>query len=803
MSALNEYSTRTLHCRGCENQCLVVKYDFGEGNVYYSGNRCEKVFNNGGVAVRKGRNAYEEKNHLLFDRAKKRPDGARLRIGIPRVLNMYEDFPFWHTLLTGCGIDVVLSGPSDMTLFEANARKVMSDNICFPAKLVHAHLEDLVRQGVDRIFFPFVVHGPKGKDQNSYNCPIVAGYSQVVRDFPLKLDAPVISMKDKDLFLKQCTAYLAELGIPEKTVKSAFSNALHEQNICEYRMAGICRSILANRQTGNLVIMLAGRPYHADPLIQHEVSDMITSLGVDVITDDLVRDENIRLDDVDFLSQWTFTNRILRAAKWCAEQGPDIQFVELTSFGCGPDAFLMDAIRDLLGRYGKSLTLLKLDDISNIGSMKLRVRSLIDSLRIAGNDWKRPLVRPYVTTPIFRKEDRRRTIIAPFFTPFISPLIPAVMKNAGYHVICLPQSDPKSADTGLKYANNEVCYPATLVIGDIIKALQEGGYDHRDIAVAMTQTGGQCRASNYLPMIKKALVDAGYADVPVVSLAFTSGIKNQQPGFTINWRKLLPIALYAVLFSDALAKLYYPAAVREMEPGLADKLKEYYLDRAAWLLENGRHKELLSLSADAARDFESICDNSVHKRVGIVGEIYLKFNPFAHHSLPQWLMKRGVEVVPPILTDFFTHYFVNRKVNRERFVEKSDIPQWALDLVYRILVHKIDDFNDACKTFRYYEPFNDVFSEAANAEDIISLSTQFGEGWMLPGEIATFYKHGVKNVLSLQPFGCIANHIVVRGVEKRIKSLFPDINLLCLDFDGGVSEVNMINRMLLFEDNLR
>ena len=803
MSRLNEYTTRTLNCTGCENRCLIVKYDFGEGNVYYSGNRCEKVFHNGGETVGKGRNAYEEKYHLLFDRAKTHPSDPSLRIGIPRALNMYEDFPFWHTLFSECGLDVILSGSSNMTLFETNARKVMSDNICFPAKLVHAHLEDLLRQGVDRVFFPFEVHGPKGDDQNSYNCPIVAGYSQVVKDFPAPLDAPVISMKDKGLFLRQCVAYLSGLGVPDKTVRKAFDKALQEQRNYERGVAKVSRDIIDAHKDGNLVIMLAGRPYHTDPLIQHEVSGMISALGADVITDDLVREMNIPLDDIDFLSQWTYTNRILRAAKWCAVQGDEVQFVEFTSFGCGPDAFLTDAIRDLLGRHGKSLTLLKLDDISNVGSMKLRVRSLIDSLRISGKGHSAKVSRPFATTPAYRREDRKRTIIVPFFTPFISPIIPAIMSNAGYKVVCLPESDAESVDVGLKYANNEVCYPATLVIGDILKALRKEEYDHSEVAVAMTQTGGQCRASNYLPMIKKAMVDAGFGDVPVVSVTFDSKIRNMQPGFTINWVRMLPVALYSIIFSDTLAKLYYPSVVRETEPGAADRLKETYLERASHLIEGGRCKELLPLAAEASRDFEAICDDSEHKCVGIVGEIYLKFNPFAHHNLPNWLMERGVEIVPPILTDFFSSYFVNRKVNREFKIERRDIPQWVLDSAYNFIKNKLKDFNEACKPFRHYRPFNDIFQEAANASEVISLSAQFGEGWMLPGEIATLYRHGVKNILSLQPFGCIANHIVVRGVEKRIKNLFPDINLLCLDFDGGVSEVNLINRMLLFEDNLR
>ena len=796
----SQYKTRTLNCHGCDNNCLVVRYDFGDGKVYFSGNRCEKIFNNGGKAKKTGRSSYEAKLKLLFDRAKKHPDTAVMKIGIPRVLNMFEDFPFWHSLLTNCGMDVVLSDPSDMRRYEANARMVMSDNICFPAKLVHAHLADLQEKGVDRIFFPFVVHGPRGKDQNSYNCPIVAGYSQVVKDFPVKIDAPVFSMKDEKLFYNQCVRYLKSIGVDEDTIRAAFDNAICSEKAFNKNIAGANHDIFNSKRPGELTILLAGRPYHSDPLIQHKAAEMIASLGVDVISDDIVRDIDLPLDGITFLSQWTYTNRILRAAKWCAQQGPDVQFVELTSFGCGPDAFLTDAVRDLLARYGKSLTLLKLDDISNVGSMKLRVRSLIDSLSISGTHEEAS--KPYVTTPVFEKKDSKKNIIAPFFTPFLSPLIPAGMSNAGYNVICLPESDEESAEIGLKYANNEVCYPATLVVGDIIRALQSGKYDPANTAVAMTQTGGQCRASNYLPLIKKAMVDAGFGNIPVISVNFSSGIQNDQPGFKINWVKMMPLAVYTVLFSDCLAKLYYPTAVR-CKGKKADELKDKYLKKACDLLYEGRYKEQLPLINEAAKEFDSACDDSRHKRVGIVGEIYLKFNPYAHRRLPQWLMQRGVEIAPPILTDFFIQFFVNRKTNKKSMVEKGGLPNWLLNRLYSLFQKYVKMFNEACSGFRFYEPFNDIFMEAKNASEVISLSTQFGEGWLLPGEVVTYYREGIKNVISMQPFGCIANHIVVRGVEKRIKRKFPDINLLAIDFDGGVSEVNIINRALLFLDNLK
>lgn len=806
----SSYTTKTLNCRGCDNNCLVVRYDFGDGKVYHSGNRCERIFTNGSKALSKGANAYDEKLRILLSQEHtKMPLNPILTIGIPRVLNMFEDFPFWNALLSSAGFKVVLSAPSDMRSYEANARMVMSDNICFPAKLVHAHVANLEKAGVDRIFFPFVTFGPAGKDQNSYNCPIVAGYSQVIRNcgpVSVPFDSPVFSMKDNRLFRKACIQYLTSIGANRKTAAEAFETALLERSKAESELVECNRKILESKDRKAMTILLAGRPYHTDPLIQHKVADMIASLGVDVITDDIVRFESMDLKDANFLSQWTYTNRILKAAKWCGEQGRNVQFVEFTSFGCGPDAFLTGAVRDLLSRYGKSLTLLKLDDISNAGSMKLRVRSLIDSLKLAagaeGPDTP-AAPKPFLTTPPFLEKDRTRTILVPFFTPFISPLIRPILSQLDYDVISLPPSTQMTADIGLKYANNEVCYPATLVVGDLITALQSGKYDLNNTAVAMTQTGGQCRASNYLGLIKKGLIDAGFGNIPVISVAFGGDLGNYQPGFKVNWLKALPLAIDAVLFSDCMEKLYYPAAVRQ-KPGCdALKLKDEFMERAIDLIGSGKHVELQSLAGEAAKAFDDISDDSAHTKVGIVGEIYLKFNPFAHKNLMNWLMDRNIEVVPPILTAFFTQFFVNRIVNKKNLVEKSSIPDWLMDKAYSLLKNVQKKYEKACSAYRYFTPFEDVFDISRTASESIELGVQFGEGWLLPGEVGQYYKQGVHNVLSLQPFGCIANHIIARGVEKKLKEIYPDLNLLALDFDSGVSETNITNRMLLFIDRLR
>ena len=808
------YETKMLHCHGCDNQCLVVRYLFAGGKKYFSGNRCEKIYTNGDKATRKGINAYTKKNELLFGKfetsSTNEPDGRQV-IGIPRVLNMYEEFPFWRTLLEACSFKVMLSAKSNYANYEKNAHNVMSDNICFPAKLVHSHIQHLLNAGVSRILMPYVVYERmQTNTQNSYNCPIVTGYAEVVKNVQphdIPIDTPVITFKDKPLLKLQCREYLKGVGIDQHTADQALDQALQAQQDFEKGINDFCNdTLLQAREERTLTILLAGRPYHSDPLIQHKVADMMSDMGIHVITDDVVRDKPTETNEARFVAQWAYTNRILAAAEWCTQQGDDVQFVELTSFGCGPDAFLTDAVRDVLMHHGKTLTLLKLDDINNVGSMKLRVRSLVESLKMAqtrDEDEENREDNRMAELPKYDKRYRHRKIIAPYFTPYISPLIPAIMRVAGFDMDNLPMSDCHSCDWGLKYANNEVCYPATLVVGDIIKAFKDGKYKPEETAVAITQTGGQCRATNYISLIKKALIDAGYTDVPVISLSPGEDLGNTQPAFKINWLKMLPIIVRAVLFSDMISKFYHAAIGRENEPGAAQRLKDKYLKQADELIRKRQSSKLFDIVSDAAKEFNSVCQDMTLPQVGIVGEIFLKFNPFAHKNITEWLISKGIEVVPPVLSDFFMQTFVNKQINTESHLERKSNLQWLYSWAYKQVNRQIEKMNRLGSEFKYYIPFKNIFEEAENAKAIVTLNAQFGEGWLLPAEIAGYAQSGIQNVVSLQPFGCIANHIVARGVEKKVKALYPQMNLLSLDFDSGVSEVNVINRLLLFIDNLK
>lgn len=814
MTAKAACTTSLLHCHGCENRCAIMRYRFDNANVYFSGNRCEKIFSNSGARSldtpdrRRAINVYEEKRRLLFDRRQEVPKPL-LTIGLPRCLNMYEEYPFWHTLFSECGLRVLLSEASSLPHYERCASLVMSDNICFPAKLAHSHIRDLQQRGVDRIFMPFVVHEkPASGTQNSYNCPIVTGYSQVVRSVQsggVPIDSPTVSFKERTALQRQCEEYLCALGVPRRTVGRAVRKAWEAQTTYEQELVRLNEEALKEaRSEGRLIIMLAGRPYHTDPLIQHKVSDMIAAQGACVLTDDLVRREAMEMTDVHYLAQWAYPNRIMRAARWTARQPGDVQYMQLTSFGCGPDAFIMDEVQALLRRSGKNLTMLKIDDVDNIGSLKLRVRSLIESLRSNAEPKAsgRQMPADAGQLPPFTRDNAGWKIIVPFFTPFISPVIPPLMALAGYDVDNLPMSDQLSSEWGLKYSNNEVCYPATLVVGDIIKAFKSGAYDPRHTCVAMVQTGGQCRASNYLPLIRKALLEAGYTQTPVVSVSLGSGISNYQPGFRVSWRRLLPITLATLLYTDTIARFYYASVVREKHPGAADQLRQRYLDAARRAIAHRRTDELFSYLSQAARDFDSICLDRTCPRVGIVGEIFLKYHPFAQKHVTEWLVMQGVEVVYPALTDFFFQSFVNALSKKETHLGHRFLPRQLISAIYNKVRARVEQANECGRRFRYFVPFDDIFTKAQLASDAITLSAQFGEGWLIAGEVGSLAKEGVRHVVSLQPFGCIANHIVARGIENRLKMLYPRLNLLSLDFDSSVSDVNITNRLLMFINNL-
>ena len=817
----NRFETKEEICTGCQNHCRVQVYSFDEGRRYVSGNNCERVYSNTEKGAVKGVNMFDEKYKLLFTSSPVTNRQPLLTIGIPRGLGMYENYPFWHTLFTCCGIRVRLSSPSSNRLYDKGLRTIVADNICYPAKLMHGHVMDLIEKGVDRIFYPWVVFEKKEDPlaKNSFNCPVVSGYSDVIKSainpekhYGIPVDSPTISFKDEHLLRASLMEYLTSLGVSRETVPTAVSQALEAQQKYLDTLERRNKQVFAAAQAaGRMVILLAARPYHIDPLIQHHIADAIADMGVDVITENIAATDGKEVyTSLNAIAQWAYPNRIFKAAQWVGQNAYDgLHMVELTSFGCGPDAFILDEVRTLLGRYNKNLTVLKIDDVNNIGSLRLRIRSLIESVNslspVTGNP--SPVTPPStpslpLTTPPFESRDRERVILTPYFAEGYNEFLPTIFALAGYRIESLPMATGEDAEEGLHVANNDICYPATIVVGSIMRALQSGRYDLSKTAVAITQTGGQCRASNYYSLIKNALVAAGMTQVPVIAVAIGPSLQNSQPGFEIDWLRLIRPTLEALFFADALAKLYYPAAPRERVPGKARTLYDYYLSAAQPLLLRRDYKGMRRLMADAVEAFSGITDKDRQVSVvGVVGEIYVKYNSFSNHGVVKWLIDHGVEVIPPALTGFFSTSVPNAFINRSQHIREDGLKPWQARLVNRFLRHYAQVYDRLCRPYPFYRPFTDIMDIWANSRKVINSAADFGEGWFLPGEICDLAENGVNKVVSLQPFGCIANHIISKGIEKRYKDLYPHLALLFLDFDAGTSDANITNRLHFLLNN--
>ena len=811
-----EYETGIETCPGCDNHCTVKTFRFANGRTFHSGNQCERIYSSAAESVAKGVNMFAEKNRLLWQRSMKPAAGGTLRIGIPRALGIYEDFPFWCTLLVESGMEVVLSHGSTNRLYEQGIRTVVADNICFPAKLMHGHVMDLIGRGVDRLLYPWVVFEKKEDTHsgNSFNCPVVSGYADVIRSsidpegrHGIAFDAPVASFADRRMLERSCVEYLGRLGVGKRTALAAVEKALAAQEdylaTLERRGTEVLQQAMAD---GRMAILLAARPYHIDPLIEHKVSQAIADMGIDVITGNVASTEGSDVyRHINALSQWAYPNRIFKAA-WFAGQHPypGLHMVELTSFGCGPDAFILDEVRSILDRFGKNLTVLKIDDVNNIGSIKLRLRSLVESVgnqsiqntQNTRNTPNTPNFQNSFTTKTYTAEDRRRTILAPYFAEGYSEYLPTLFSLAGYRMVCLPMGNLDDAEQGLREANNDICYPATIVVGSLMRALRSGQYDLKNTAVGITQTGGQCRASNYYSLIKNAMVRGGFADVPVISVALSDGLTDTQPGFSLPWGKLWRITLYTILYADALQKLYYPAAVREKKAGTAHHLYDHYTAAAQPLIATRNCKGLLRLLGEAAGDFSAAINPAKEApRVGLVGEIYVKYNSFSNKNVVSWLIERGVEVVPPALGAFFLSALPAMQGDNDLHIRRPQIPAGLAKGANRLAMAVMHRMDRICEGFPFYRPFTDVYDLYRLSHQVISPAANFGEGWLLPGEICHLAESGIDKVVSVQPFGCIANHIISKGIEKRLKDRYPDLSLLFLDFDAGTSEANVQNRL--------
>jgi len=799
--------TTKTNCQGCTNNCLIQTVHFSNTRKFYTGNRCERIVSNRVLANEPGRNLVAEKLLLIQSFPENQPAESRVSIGLPMVLNNWENYPFWATLFTGLGWHLVCSSGSDSTLLKESASTVMSDNICYPAKLVHSHILDLINRRVDRIFFPRVTyeHSNFCDSANQYNCPIITGYPDVIdcaidpSRHGVQMHSPLINFKNIGQLHKGCADYLSSFGIEKTVFERAFGQALEVQQSFRKTIRDKGMEVIASaRARRQKLIVLGGRPYHIDPMINHNIAEMIAAMGLHVLTEDSLPLDTIETSELlQVVDQWEYSNRLYRAAQWAGSE-PLAQFIQLNSFGCGPDAVIIDEIKAILKTFSKTPVVLKIDEITSIGSARLRVRSLVESRN-------EPAQVPKKTArqmlPLFMDEDRQRTILFPDFSPVYSLFAQSSLIPLGYKLEILPPPDKESIRLGLKYTNNDICYPAIITVGDIVKAMKTGRYDKDKVAASFTETGGQCRATNYHSLIKKGLLNAGFGDIPVITASFKKLRANHQPGFQVNRLQLISLVLSSLLVADQLIRMYHATAVREKKRGEALTVLKKHIDRArqsfgSWTLR--RPHKLLSEAID---EFNSIATHlGTYPKAGLVGEIYVKYNPFSNSNIVERLMRSGIEVVVPPLLTFFSQPFVNIAFNHSNNIDKTGfVERKTQDLLHRIVVGRVREVNGLMPQFRHsLEPISVPDALGMQASRVISLVNQAGEGWLLPGEVVSMAESGIRNIISLQPFGCIANHIVSKGIGSKLSRLFPDLNFLNLDMDAGNSDVNLQNRLDFF-----
>ena len=806
-----------VRCNGCENHCLLTINKFSNGTKHISGNRCEK----GAGIVSENKelpNLVKYKYQRIFDyKPLDEKDAPRGTIGIPRVLNMYEDYPFWFTFLTNLGFRVIVSEKSNRKTYEKGMESMPSESVCYPAKLSHGHIISLLQQGIKTIFYPCMPFSRKEyKDaDNHYNCPIVISYSEVLKNNVEELKADDVTFLNPFLPFEPKTLAKTILELPEfkkynftkKELLNAAQKAEEEYRHCreDIHAEGLkaVKYLDENHLKG---IVLAGRPYHIDPEINHGIDTLITSLGLAVITGDSVANLTEAKAPLRVVNQWVYHARLYAAADFVGKHD-NLELVQLNSFGCGVDAVTTDQVEEILSSFNKMYTLIKIDEVNNLGAVRIRIRSLLASMNKREKDKIEANGDGDYTAKkkIFTKDMRDYKILIPQMAPIHFELIETAVKSCGYNVELLRNCTDHTVETGLKYVNNDACYPSILVTGQMIEALESGKYDLNKTALIMSQTGGGCRATNYIGFIRKALKDAGFADIPVISFNVVG--MEKMPGFKIT-PKLVEKLLKVVVYGDLLQKMLTKNRAYEVHKGETQKLYDTWMEKCKKLLEHSSMAEFKQSIYDMVEDFEKIeLDTSVEKpKVGIVGEVLIKYHPFGNNFVADKLEQEGAEVVLP---DFmgFVKFMATHKITFNTLIKTDKFKAKIFKLAIKLIdiLEKDERIALANSKKGYLQPC-DIWELETKVKDILSIGNQTGEGWFLTAEMIEYIEHGIPNIVCVQPFACLPNHVVGKGVIKTIRDQFPYANIAAIDYDPGASEANQTNRIKLLmavaKDNL-
>lgn len=947
-------------CKLCQNHCKLTITTFQDGSRYVTGNRCER----GGDSKKQRSdrpNLYDYKYKRCFAyRRLTDKKATRGEIGIPRVLNMYENYPFWFTLLTSLGFKVMISGRSSHELFETGIESIASENICYPAKLVHGHVKWLLNKGIKTIFYPCVSYEENlvPDTDNHYNCPVVANYPVVIganmpelREEGVRYMRPYFNMANHELMIDRIVEEFAWADVTREEAETAVKAAYAENEVFKHdvQMEGL-KALAYMKEHNCRGIVLAGRPYHIDPEINHGIPETICALGMVVLSEDSicelqpgqkltlseflaegeedprkknangfrhVGDRKVTKMPLRVTNQWAYHSRLYAAANFVASY-PGLELVQLNSFGCGLDAITTDQVSEILADKADVYTMLKIDEVSNLGAAKIRLRSLKAAVEERERNHKRAVAasmptkqdqpgnadavadakakldevkaqlkaaeaelkaaetaaikqagqggfrktgsaaptpgrqimldtvmkaNPKLTEAVkaasrraaengigesregkktahnsatmskyanripFGKDMKDYTIVAPQMSPIHFSLVESVIRSGGYKFDILKHASRDDVEIGLKYVNNDACYPAIMVIGQLVNAILEGKYDPDTTALAITQTGGMCRATNYFGLIRKALVDAGYPQIPVIAIS-TQGIEDN-PGFKAT-PSLLHRAVKALVIGDLLMKCLYRVRPYEVTAGSADKLyktwdvivretlEHHGFSKTARKFIGKGYLPYQELVKEIVRSFDKLPlkDEPRKVRVGVVGEILVKYQPDANNHVVDVIESQDCEAVVPGIMEFMT--------TRPYIADWNEhyLGMGGSKLGYALMRKGLDLYLNPVR--KAIGLANGKFSQdlpmpelVKKAGEVTSVGVQAGEGWLLTAEILELIESGCPNVICAQPFACLPNHVTGRGMFGKIRRLHPEANIVSIDYDPGASEANQLNRIKL------
>lgn len=947
-------------CKLCQNHCKLTITTFQDGSRYVTGNRCER----GGDSKKQRSdrpNLYDYKYKRCFAyRRLTDKKATRGEIGIPRVLNMYENYPFWFTLLTSLGFKVMISGRSSHELFETGIESIASENICYPAKLVHGHVKWLLNKGIKTIFYPCVSYEENlvPDTDNHYNCPVVANYPVVIganmpelREEGVRYMRPYFNMANHELMIDRIVEEFAWADVTREEAETAVKAAYAENEVFKHdvQMEGL-KALAYMKEHNCRGIVLAGRPYHIDPEVNHGIPETICALGMVVLSEDSicelqpgqklalseflaegeedprkknangfrhVGDRKVTKMPLRVTNQWAYHSRLYAAANFVASY-PGLELVQLNSFGCGLDAITTDQVSEILADKADVYTMLKIDEVSNLGAAKIRLRSLKAAVEERERNHKRVVAasmptkqdqpgnadavadakakldevkaqlkaaeaelraaetaaikqagqggfrktgsaaptpgrqimldtvmkaNPKLTEAVkaasrraaengigesregkktahnsatmskyanripFGKDMKDYTIVAPQMSPIHFSLVESVIRSGGYKFDILKHASRDDVEIGLKYVNNDACYPAIMVIGQLVNAILEGKYDPDTTALAITQTGGMCRATNYFGLIRKALVDAGYPQIPVIAIS-TQGIEDN-PGFKAT-PSLLHRAVKALVIGDLLMKCLYRVRPYEVTAGSADKLYETWdvivretlehhgFSKTARKFIGKGYLPYQELVKEIVRSFDKLPlkDEPRKVRVGVVGEILVKYQPDANNHVVDVIESQDCEAVVPGIMEFMT--------TRPYIADWNEhyLGMGGSKLGYALMRKGLDLYLNPVR--KAIGLANGKFSQdlpmpelVKKAGEVTSVGVQAGEGWLLTAEILELIESGCPNVICAQPFACLPNHVTGRGMFGKIRRLHPEANIVSIDYDPGASEANQLNRIKL------